>query len=354
MSDWPNNGCPPPVEGMGNARKDGMPSGPGRIVPAGSGDGSGRKAFSAPAALFISALGGVVASSTLPLVGSVLVGFGFVGASEWLGVRGKLLCAAASILPAALMSAAHGASSMASAVICCLAALLVAELTLRGRMTPGAGCIVVASLALCQLGVDTLVAAANGTTVYAGIEALIDAYQQQLGSSDVAVGVLVQQVRAVMSLLWPLAYVLVGIGQYLFATIGVEFALRRTPEGAAGLPKMVDYDLPLWVVAVLVAAAAGVAFGLTVTGRLAEVVLMVSANVAMALRFAFVAQGLAVLSWYLRGKNVGGLASALLGCVALYLEVQFVVLTIAGLVDVWANFRHLDRGARPGVQGSAE
>ena len=51
---------------------------------------------------------------------------------------------------------------------------------------------------------------------------------------------------------------------------------------------------------------------------------------------------------------VGPLASALAGAVALYLEMQFVVLTVAGLVDVWANLRHLTRGARPADASSAQ
>ena len=353
MSEWPNNGFPPSTEGVGGAQGPEETSGQRGIVPAGPDGGARREAFSAPASVFLCVLGGAVASSSLPLVGSLLVGSGVASASERLGVRGIALCLPAALLPAVLLTAAVGPSAMVAAAMCCLAAFLVVGPILRERMTPGLGCVIVAALALGQLGADALIAAADGTTVAAGVEALLDAYQQQLGT-EAGVGALMQQVRSVMMLLWPLAYVITAIGEYLFATFGVEFMVRRSPERAARLPKLVDYDLPVWIVAVLVAAAAGIAFGLTATGDAAEATLMVSVNLAMALRFAFAAQGLAVLAWFLRRRQVGNVASAFLGGIALYLEVQFVVLTIAGLLDVWANFRHLTRGTAQNVQETAE
>ena len=71
---------------------------------------------------------------------------------------------------------------------------------------------------------------------------------------------------------------------------------------------------------------------------------MVVTNVILAVRFALAAQGLAVLSWVIREKKPSGLMAALAVIAALYLEVQFIVMSIVGLVDVWRNFRHLERG----------
>ena len=85
-----------------------------------------------------------------------------------------------------------------------------------------------------------------------------------------------------------------------------------------------------------------------------DAVLMVSANLVMALRFALLAQGMGVLSWFLEEKNVGALGRTLAAVAGLYLEAQFIVVSIVGLVDVWANFRHLVRGGQPGPTGNAE
>ena len=150
-----------------------------------------------------------------------------------------------------------------------------------------------------------------------------------------------------------LLFALTGTGATFLATaLGAALVASRSSSDVARLPRLADFDLPLWVVAVLVASVAGIAFAVSVDGSASQVALALSANVAMAVRFALAAQGLAVLVWLARGKGLGPFTSTLMGVVALYLEVQFVVLTIAGLVDVWANFRHLDRGVRPGATGA--
>ena len=353
MSDWPNNGCPPPPGTAGGAGAPGSSSGERGIVPLGPGGGR-RKALTLPSGLFFCVLGGAVASSTLSLLGPVFVGYGLVSASEAAGLRGKLLCLPASLVPAVALSLSGGVAVVVTTVICCLAALLVAELTLRGKVTPGVGCLAVAALALVHLGADTLVAASQGTSVYASVEAVLDAYDAQLSGAGVTAVAVMQQVRSLMSTFWPMAYVVTALGEFLFAGMGVSLAAPRMAERTVRPQRVSEFDLPLWVVAVLVAAAAVLALGLSLTGAVADVSVMVSANVIMSLRFAFAIQGLAVLAWFLGRHRVGPVASALLGGAALYLEVQFVVLTIAGLVDVWANFRHLDRGGRPGVGAAAK
>jgi len=45
-------------------------------------------------------------------------------------------------------------------------------------------------------------------------------------------------------------------------------------------------------------------------------------------------------------KKIGPFAMVFLTLLAVYLELQFYVMTIVGLVDVWRNFRHLPRGKK--------
>lgn len=344
MSGWPNNGFPTPPQGAGDVRE---PSREERgIVPAGQGGGSRRPALSLPSGLFFCALGGAVASSSMALLAPALVGYGFVSAASTAGLRGKVAGVAFSVAPAVALSLTLGPSSIAAAVLCCLLACAAAELALRGRLTPGLTCVLVALVALAQIGTDAVVCATQGTTIAARVDELVASYQESLSGTSVSAAALMQQVRAVMSLMWPTAYVLSAVAEYLFASVGVTLALVRVPDSTVRMPRHAEFDLPLWLVGVLVVSTAGIAFGLTAPWSAADAVLMVSANVLMALRIAVAAQGLAVFAWLLGRRHMGPLASVLLGGIALYLEVQFFVMTLVGLVDIWANFRHLDRGGR--------
>ena len=355
MSSWPNSDRPPAPEG---AR--GGSAGPSQaergIVPAGRGAGRSPQALSAPAGLFFCALGGAVASSTLSVLAPALVAYGVISvAASTEGSLRRVACVPAAIVPAVALSLTTGASSLVAAVIACLMALAASEAIVRGRLTPGFACVACAAAALGQMGADAAFAAASGSSLSQAISALLDAYQAQLGAQGAALAAQMQVVRSVISVMWPTAYVVAALALYLSALLGAGLAAGKAEQGSVPrVPRLVDYDLPLWVVAVLVAGVAGLAFGLTAEGPVARAALVVSANVVMALRFALAAQGLAVLSWFVREKHLGPMASALAGAVALYLEMQFVVLTVAGLVDVWANLRHLPRGAAPESAGSAQ
>ena len=355
MSDWPRSERPPVPQGMGGAETGAAREGRG-IVPRGTGGGKAPVALSTPAGLFFCALGGAVASSTLSVLAPALVTYGLVSvAATSESARARLACLPAALVPALALSAGSGAPTLVAAALCCLMALAVGEAVARGKATPGFACVACGACALCQIGADSVAAAASGSSLAAGMSSLIDAYQAQLGAQGIAVAAQAQAVRSVLSVMWPTAYVVAALALYLSALLGAGLAVRRSEEGRVpALPRLVDYDLPLWVVAVLVAGVAGLAFALTTEGAASRVALLVSANLVMALRFALAAQGLALLAWFVRERRVGTVASALAGAAALYLEMQFVVLTIAGLVDVWANLRHLARGTEPGETGSAQ
>ncbi len=355
MSTWPNSDRPPVPEGARGGSAGPSQTGRG-IVPLRSGAGRTPQALSSSAGLFFCALGGAVASSTLSVLAPALVAYGVisVAASSESAYR-RIACVPASIVPAVALSLTTGVTALVGAVIACLVALAVGEAIVRTRLTPGFACVACALAALCQMGADAAFAAASGTTLSQSVTALLDAYQAQLGAQGSVFAAQMRAVRSVISVMWPTAYVVAALGLYLSALLGAGLATGKAKEGSVPrAPRLVDYDLPLWVVAVLVAGAAGLSFALTTEGAASRAALVVSANVVMALRFAFAAQGLAVLSWFVREKHVGPVATALAGALALYLEMQFVVLTVAGLVDVWANLRHLPRGAAPAETGSAQ
>ncbi|WP_417229001.1 hypothetical protein [Thermophilibacter sp.] len=345
MAGWTNNDRPPVPQGAVGAAR-----GERGIVPCPQDEHRGEKngVPSLPAGMFFCALGGAVASSALSFVGPAFVGYGYLSVAPAGGLRARVACAVAALVPAVALSLSSGVSVTLAAVVACLVVLAVCELTAARRLTPGAVCAVVGVAALALIGADELAARASGTTLAAGMDALLDAYRQELGALVGAAGQ-VQAVLSVVGLLWPVAYVIAAAASCASASLGALVAARRSGGALARPPRLAEFDLPLWVVAVFVASVAGIALALSVDGPVSQVALAVSANVAMSVRFALAVQGLAVLSWVVRDKGLGPVGSALAAAVALYLEVQFVVLTIAGLVDVWANFRHLARGGAPDV-----
>ena len=346
MAGLTDNERPPAPQGVTGSAQEGR-----GIVPRAQGQEERRGTPSLPVGVLLCALGGALASSTLSFVGPGLASYGYLSVAPRGGLRARVACLASMLVPAVAVGMLSGVSMAASAVVACLAALAVCELAASHRLTPGALCAVVGLGALALLGADELVALANGTTLSADVRSLVDALRQQLGESLVGSSAQLGVVWAAIELLWPVAYVMAAMGSCVSALVGALVASRSSFD-VVRLPRLADFDLPLWVVAVLVASVAGIAFALSVDGSASQVALAISANVAMAVRFALAAQGLAVLVWLVRAKGLGPFTSTLMGVVALYLEVQFVVLTIAGLVDVWANFRHLDRGVRPGATGA--
>lgn len=347
MAGWTNNDRPPAPQGVTGSAHEG-----GDIVPSTPGQGEKRSALSLPMGALLCALGGAVASSTLSFVGPGLVGYGYLSVAPRGGATARVVCLVSTLVPAVALGMLTGFSMAASAVVACVVALAVCELTAARRLTPGALCAVVGLAAVALLGTDELVAIASGTTLSADVRALLDALQQQLGDT-IAATAQVGVIRAAVELLWPVAYVMAALCSCVAALVGALVASSGADSDVARPPRLADFDLPLWVVAVLVASVAGIAVAVSVDGTLSRLALAVSANVAMAVRFALAVQGLAVLAWLVRGRGFGPFTSALMGAVALCLEVQFVVLTIAGLIDVWANFRHLDRGGRPGAVGAS-
>lgn len=346
MSPWSDNGRPPaPIGAKGRSLADahspGGRDGAGRDAGDRGGDASSRL----PHALVACAVGGVIATSQMSLLAPVLVAYGLCLPADRDGRRALALGGAVALCVALALSAGAGGASMVSAAITSLTGLLVAVLARTGRSTPGAACLGVAAVAALHAGSDAAFAALSGTTLVDTMRGLIASYEQVLVETSAASAPQVHAAARMIGVFWPSAYVAVGFAEFACGRVGARMAAMSV-RGDAHPARLDAFDLPLWMVATLVATAAALAAALTVPA-VPSWVLVAVANVAMALRMAFAVQGLAVLVWVMRGKGLGSMAQVLLAALALYLEVQFVVLTVVGVVDVWANFRHLARGEAP-------
>ena len=340
MGAWSRNSRPASPRMPGTRCED--PDLRGGIVPAEGGDG-GRLARELPKALVLCAIGGALSATSTAVLAPALVAYGVALSALAGGYRGMAPGAALAVAAAAAVSIPMGATSLAGAVITALAGVVVAGAFWAGRLTTGGSILAVAAIFACHIGADAVLSALSGTTLSATMASIIDAYRQAFLDASPAASAQVDFAAQLLGLFWPVIYVAVGCAEGLSAHLGLRLLRAPLAERGRSLPSLSDYDVPLWVVALLVVTAGALAVALTVPAA-PQALLTVSANVAMTLRFAFAVQGLAVLACLAGRRGWGTLPKVLLGALALYLEVQFIVLTVVGVVDVWANFRHLARG----------
>ena len=323
------------------------------IVPAGPGleGNEGRPTPLVLGSVLFCALGGFVATTSLAFLAPAMIAFGLFSSATRGQLREMLPGLLAALAVIVALNASSGAVAIADGVIACAASLAVSLALLRGKLGPGVSCILVAALTAAHLGVDAVATTVGGTTLADLVSQVLAYVRQQLVEASPTAAAQVDSTVAMLEVMWPTGYVVAALAEGLMAQLGAWLAAAGRPE--VSRPRLADFDLPLWIVAALVASVAGLAAALTVPAA-PDVLLMVSANAVMALRFALLAQGMGVLSWFLEERRVGPLGRVLAAVAGFYLEAQFIVVSIVGLVDVWANFRHLARGGQPGPTGNAE
>ena len=107
------------------------------------------------------------------------------------------------------------------------------------------------------------------------------------------------------------------------------------------VPQISLFDAPLWAVGVLALSVLGMGASFAAVPE-SQVLRTVSVTLFLAVRIIFLIQGLGVILGLLGRWRIGCFGRFAVIMVATWLEVMFVV-SIIGLIDVWANFRKLPR-----------
>lgn len=294
---------------------------------------------------------GALSAAIAPPMACLLMGFGALCAGAGRGWAVQTLIAAGTLVLCGVGGAYFGADSVPNALIVGVLSLASALAAEKSKMRPGVACVIVALAAAAQIGVAAVAAMMANTNVGDSFIGALAANPQLLESAglDAAGRSLVEwAVRT----FWPAAFSTTALIEFLCAYAGCGLAARRLRDRKVEWPDFGLYDLPLWVVAVFVASLAGCAAWYTHQEATGNVLLMVSGNVLLTVRYALAAQGLAVLARQARNRKVPKPTAVVVILVAMYLEAQFIVMSVVGLLDIWGNFRHLPRGEeeRP-VQG---
>lgn len=287
---------------------------------------------------------GSFTSFVIPFFGVVMMGYGARELLEARGSRGFLFAVAEGIVITAVALFANSGMGMllVGEVLCVLGVVWC----MRNHAATLAGiCAVIVATALVNIGIEAAVATAAGSSLSQVVDGLL-AYMVSVAQDAVGTGIqaelIVRQIAPVLKALWPFTYVASAGMDALAAGIGSYLMYVRT-SGIPRVPAIVAFDMPMWPVGVLIASILGLSASLSGFPG-AEVLLSVSVTALMSVRFIFAIQGFAVVLTFANRFRFGCLGRTLLLVLSIWLETMFFIVSIVGLIDVWANFRKLTRG----------
>ena len=287
---------------------------------------------------------GSFTSFVIPFFGVVMMGYGARELLEARGPRGFLFAVAEGIVITAVALFANSGMGMllVGEVLCVLGVVWC----MRNHAATLAGiCAVIVATALVNIGIEAAVATAAGSSlsqVVDGLLAYMVSVAQDAAGTGIQAELIVRQIAPVFKALWPFTYVASAGMDALAAGIGSYLMYVRT-SGIPRVPAIVAFDMPMWPVGVLIASILGLSASLSGFPG-AEVLFSVSVTALMSVRFIFAIQGFAVVLTFANRFRFGCLGRTLLLVLSIWLETMFFIVSIVGLIDVWANFRKLTRG----------
>lgn len=289
---------------------------------------------------------GSFASFVIPFFGVVMMGYGARELLEARGPRGFLFAVAEGIVITAVALFANSGMGMllVGEVLCVLGVVWC----MRNHAATLAGiCAVIVATALVNIGIEAAVATAVGSSlsqVVDGLLAYMVSVAQDAAGTGIQAELIVRQIAPVFKALWPFTYVASAGMDALAAGIGSYLMYVRT-SGIPRVPAIAAFDMPMWPVGVLIASILGLSASLSGFPG-AEVLLSASVTALMSVRFIFAIQGFAVVLTFANRFRFGCLGRTLLLVLSIWLETMFFIVSIVGLIDVWANFRKLTRGSQ--------
>lgn len=283
-------------------------------------------------------LGGICALF-IPFAAILLMAYGMRELMEEKGGRGAGL----AFLEGAALSVISLTSDLASAML--LASIVVVCFGIACCMWRGATVtnvsVAVLVAALASFGADAVLAASAGLPPNANaVSYLTEGLSASFGKG-IEGEMLVRQLGQLVDLLWPFIYVSASAFDALLAGIG-SLLMRSRVTGQAKPASLSRFDAPMWSIGVF--SIALVCLGASFTGfPEAGILRTASVTALMGVRIIFALQGFAVMSALMIRKRMGCMTRAVCIFIIFWSEMMFFIMSIIGLIDVWANFRKLAR-----------
>lgn len=232
-----------------------------------------------------------------------------------------------------------GVDVLVNSLLMAIVVLCVSKAMAGGRASSRI-CLVALVASCAYLAIAEMEAVLAGTTMAQTVDGVV----QQLQSIETTISNRAQLGTAISAVnqFWPMVFVMLAFTWVAAAYVGARLGLRKVDEGSL----FSHFEVPLWCVGLLLAGVVAL-----IAARIfpwwASQLTLVGANMAMTVRIALTVQGLALLSWFMQRHHVVGIVQAVVFLAAASLEVSFFVMSVMGLVDVWANFRNLPHGGKP-------
>lgn len=283
-------------------------------------------------------------------------GVGLMVAGIWLLRRPEVShgwwAAVACILPCIAMCVVSW-EAFGSLCLPWVACALLVGFVLPGRIgVTSVVCVIAVSSAL-MAACDAVVVASYDMSLPEYARQALDAARQQAegalqgtqGEGSLSASAALDQSFSAMEMVWPVSYAAQGCLATLCGLLGL--ALARRDRYRRVYDAFLRYDVPLWGIVALVCALALLAVsntGLPVAGTCASAALCL----LIVLRVLYFLQGMAAGMAVMEARGTGAFARVLV-CTALLLAEAYLFATcVLGVLDTWANVRHLPR-TRKGV-----
>ena len=264
--------------------KDASP-GQGGIVPVGDDAKAPRGGSSLVAGLVICALGGAIAGY-VPMLGCFAIGYGAVITLTGRSPLQALATLACTVAPATIVAFLAEVATVPSVLVACAVGIGTAWAVARDKLSLSVAFALIVCGTLALIGVDVIQLQSMGSSMADMITQLVNGYASGIGVASVSVTEQVESTRAMLQAYWPSAYLVVALVEFLCALLGARASARRERPGTA-MPTLAEYDVPVWLVGVLVADILGLTAVGLVPPAYTNAVNMVSANLLVALRIAF-------------------------------------------------------------------
>ena len=292
--------------------------------------------------LGVACAGGVVICPQLPYVGLPVV----AAAAAGLGYRGR---AAAGVVAVALGVVVVASVMPTAAIFAAPAAamVLLSIRLLRRHSAQLTAAVLTLAFAASALAADVVSARLLGESLTESLRAdtvaITERLTQALGAGGAGLADQLAGVREVIVALWPAFYVQSAIVGAVLVVAAIAWAAGRSGEDVA-VPTVRELDLSvhvLWLLVVgLVALAATAVAGL---GDYEQAVRAVGLNALYIARALFFLQGIAVFSALFDVPRTGYGKMVALFIVLYMVDLVLLVVSLAGMLDFWANFRRLPR-----------
>lgn len=292
----------------------------------------------------------VAVMARYPMLGVACLAMGLRTQSERFGAKG--LVAGLGISGAVLVAwmVLDGVSNVLFAVPLVGIAAAISALMWKGRAgVTEVSLVVTAAIALC-MAVDGFTAFNAGTNLAEVTSAMLMEVARASVGRGVEAELALVSIEPLISVIWPMVYVLsaaldalgAGFGSFLGSVQRpASWGEMPAPGQRLRVPQISLFDAPLWAVGVLALSVLGMGASFAAVPE-SQILRTVSVTLFLAVRIIFLIQGLGVILGLLGRWHIGCFGRFAVIMVATWLEVMFVV-SIIGLIDVWANFRKLPR-----------